>query len=75
MRSRRKDGRGHWPAGRKRNPPCPEAVAHLRWFVRECGQRFTARILQVDQKSVNRWVSGAKRPTPANAKKILERLV
>lgn len=79
-RSKREDGRGHWPAGRHRNPDTgnwSEIRLQLqalldnhysiakRIYVLAC-----AEDIGVSERSVRRWLAGSHRPEPESQKKI-----
>lgn len=72
--SKRKDKRGHWPAGKRRNPDAVNwsrtRLALQRLLDRHAepsviSRRELARVLQVDMRSVGRWLDGTDRPAEA----------
>jgi hypothetical protein len=72
-KSNRKDARGHWPAGKRRNPDGGRwartriALAAMLFEHFERGRvsaRALAAVLVVDDRTVRRWLDGTDRPTP-----------
>lgn len=70
--SSRKDGRGHWPKGKRRKPPLPFSVAPilLRSFQRR-GIRCTSRLTGFDSKTLRKWAKEETFPTLEQAERIL----
>lgn len=71
MTTKRKDGRGHWPAGRRRNDqPPPSGWPTVDRFLSDvhaycASERKTkdlAEYLGVDRKTVYTWLTGDKWP-------------
>lgn len=66
-KSKRPDGRGHWPAGKRRSSLTPAAAhAHakkIRAMAEDLGgYRAVARSLGVSDRTVRRWISGEDYP-------------
>ena len=72
MKSQRADGRGHWPAGRRRNPLAVKVMPMLLWLYHGHGlsYRRLARHCRADPKSVWAWVAGVKHPAKNSAARI-----
>lgn len=71
MQSQRADGRGHWPAGKRRHPPAPDVVRiirHMRLF--GLPWREIAELVGVDQRTIRNWVQGIDVPEPRHVKRI-----
>lgn len=68
VKSSRKDGRGHWPAGKRRSRLNARArnafVLDLRRAVarKDSSIRSVARLLEVSDRTVRRWLSGEDWP-------------
>lgn len=63
--------KGHWPAGKPRNPPAPRGiVTTLRRSIRRRGLRQTASRIGCDPRSIYRWLAG-RSPTPEIVTAIL----
>lgn len=78
MRSKRKDGLGHWPKGKRRNPDrgnwsrvrlllaqLLEAHGTIGGAVGPAGRvskRELGRVVGVDVRTVGRWIDGTHRP-------------
>jgi len=72
-KSNRKDARGHWPAGKRRNPDGGRwartridlaALLDEHFERGHVSARALAAVLDVDERSVRRWLDGTDRPTP-----------
>lgn len=72
IKSKRKDNRGHWPAGKRRNPDKGDwskirlSLARFLDDYFSPGQisaRALAGDLGVSDRSVRRWISGDDRPS------------
>jgi len=72
-KSNRKDARGHWPAGKRRNPDGGRwartridlaAMLDEHFERGRVSARALAAALDVDERSVRRWLDGTDRPTP-----------
>jgi len=72
MKSHRSDGRGHWPAGRRRNAPSPSRqvlsrvrrVLVYRHSYGEISRRSLAVHIGVSDRTVRRWLDGTHIPSP-----------
>lgn len=73
MQSTRKDGRGHWPAGRRRNPDAGQwsrtrlalqSLLDEHWQQGVRSERAVAAALGVSPRSLGRWLAGSHRPHP-----------
>lgn len=73
MTSTRKDGRGHWPAGKRRNPDAGhwsrtrlalQQILDDHWRRGERSYAALAAELGVSDRAVRRWLSGTHRPHP-----------
>lgn len=68
MKSLRRDGRGHWPAGKQRTEPltAPQRAAVIR-RLRKAQEteslRGIARTLRVSDRSIRRLLTGEDQPT------------
>lgn len=79
MRSRRDDGRGHWPAGKRRNP---DVVRWSRLRLRLCrlldehwqrgviSAAALADAVGVSRKTATNWLRGEDRPSPEHQQAI-----
>lgn len=74
--SKRQDGRGHWPKGKRRNPPpLVDLIPALRQFYRGAGSlRLIADECRVDTKTVRKWLSREWIPNPKSAKRLAKML-
>lgn len=72
MESSRTDGRGHWPAGKRRNPDCGKwsrlrltlsRFLDDRYEIGRITPRALATELGVSDRAVHRWLSGQHRPS------------
>lgn len=73
-KSNREDGRGHWPAGKHRNPDAGN-WSRIRLSLQALLDNHFGRLnrinvkavaddLGVSDRSVRRWLSGVDRPSP-----------
>ncbi|NLG44801.1 MAG: helix-turn-helix transcriptional regulator [Phycisphaerae bacterium] len=76
MKSQRDDGRGHWPEGKRRNPPAADLLARLEYLLQNhrkpgvISGAVVAEFLGVPTKTLWRWRSGIDNPSPAHAKRL-----
>lgn len=79
LKSSRSDGRGHWPAGKRRNPDrgnWSRVRLSLRRFIEEhycrgvISIRAVAADLGVDDRSVRKWLDGTSRPNEATQEAV-----
>jgi len=71
--SNRPDGRGHWPAGKRRNPTrgVRSLLASVRRVVKQRTSLRRAAIgIEVDTRTLRRWLSGEDVPSEANQQAI-----
>ena len=77
--SLRKDGRGHWPAGKRRSDASGRDVRRALAAIRRANERdghslrSIARTLGVSDRTVRRWLDGIA-PTAAHCRRILTAL-
>lgn len=70
--SARADGRGHWPAGKRRKEPTGLPVGELlAASIARRGLRGTGRALGVDTRTVGRWRRGERHPDAEEAARII----
>lgn len=79
LSSARPDGRGHWPRGKRRSSLTADQqralLAELRRVIgRGESRRGIARLLDVSDRTVRRWLDGTHVPLPAQATAIRRRL-
>lgn len=78
-KSNRKDGRGHWPEGKRRGgltlAEHARVIAAIDRGIKDHGSiRAVARALKKSDRTVRRLRSGEDWPTKATARKILASL-
>lgn len=71
----RKDGRGHWPRGKRRSPLTRAqrqlALVAIRHALRAGYSRAQiARTIRVADTTIGHWLRGITHPMPASLKKI-----
>lgn len=78
MKSKRKDGRGHWVAGRPRSTLTDAQVAtvlrKLQRALQAASAREVGRLTGVDRTQLSRIVSGEHRPSERTYALVMERL-
>lgn len=79
MKSNRKDGRGHWPRGKRRSRITTHKLLHILKIVERAveqglSRRELARLARVDEHTVRRWISREDWPSERSVKMILRRL-
>lgn len=75
MQSNRRDGRGHWPAGRRRSAIMPAArralIRQLRLALdRGISLRRLAEKHRVCDRTLRKWLTGEHFPMPWRAKRM-----
>jgi len=76
LQSERKDGKGHWPAGKSRSTLTPPQQERVIWRLRTAldvlgSMREIARRMEVSEKQVRRVLSGEQPPTERIAERTL----
>lgn len=78
LKSRRADGKGHWPAGKRRSPLTARErralVALVHRAIEAESARAVARALGVSDRTVRRWRDEIDVPMPEQAAAMRERL-
>lgn len=84
LKSKRSDGRGHWPAGKRRNPDAGN-WGRTRLAVRRfidanyspgsISYRALAADLGISDRSVRKWITGQSRPDPATQEAVEQWLI
>jgi len=65
MQSQRQDNRGHWPAGKPRNPPPPpDLIAGMidLYQAERASLRYMAAKIGVSDRTLRRWLAGEDHP-------------
>lgn len=73
--SARRDGRGHWPAGKRRSDVEPlerrRAVVRLRAAIEKGeSRRAIARAIGMSDRTVRRWLAGEDWPMAQSARRL-----
>lgn len=70
-----KKPKGHWPAGKRRNPPCLDAIRILKRVAGRESNKQIAKLLGCDDKTVAKWLRGEDYPSRERAELIRKRLI
>lgn len=81
LQSARADGRGHWPAGKPRSSVDARTRQRLLRAIRRANERdglslkSIARTIEVNDRTLRRWLAEEDHPSPELAQAALSRLL